>query len=44
MVNQEDILVAVQQWPAEWMKDVGTRPNIPVPPVTDVGIGPSQPQ
>ena len=26
------------------MKDVGTRTNTPIPPVTDVGIGPSQPQ
>ena len=44
MVNQENILVVVQQWPNEWMKDTGTRPNIPVRPVTDVGAGPSQPQ
>ena len=43
IVNQEDILAVVNQWPAEWMKDAGTRPNIPVPPVTDVGTGPSQP-
>ena len=42
MVNQEDILAVVQQWPTEWMKDAGTRPDIQVPPVTDVGAGPSQ--
>ena len=44
MVNQEGILAIVQQWLAEWMKDAGTRPDILVPPVTDVGAGPSQPQ
>ena len=44
VVNKEDILAVVQQWPAEWMKDAGTRPSIPVPPVTDVGAGPSQTQ
>ena len=43
-MNQEDILIVVKQWLAEWMKDVGTRPNIPVPPVTDVGVGPSHTQ
>ena len=26
------------------MKDAGTKPNIPVPPVTNVGAGPSQTQ
>ena len=26
------------------MKDVRTRPSIPIPPVTDVGVGPSQTQ
>ena len=41
-MNQDDILIVVKQWPAEWMKDMGTRPNIPVPPVTDMGAGPSQ--
>ena len=44
MLNQEDILAVVQQWPAEWMKDAGTRPNILVSPITDVGTGPSHPQ
>ena len=43
MVNQEDILAVVQQWLDEWMKDTGTRPDIPVPPITDVGVGASQP-
>ena len=43
-MTQEDILTVVQQWPAEWMKDAGTKPNIPVPPVTNVGAGRSQTQ
>ena len=43
VVTHEDILAVVQQWPAEWMKDAGTKPNTPVPPVTDVGTGPRQP-
>ena len=42
VVTREDILAVVQQWSAEWLKDTGTKPNIPVPPVTNVGIGPSQ--
>ena len=41
VVNKEDILVVFKQWPAEWLKDAGTKPNIPVPPVTNVGAGPS---
>ena len=44
VVTKEDILAVVQQWPAEWLKDVGTKPNIPVPPVTNVGTGPSHTQ
>ena len=44
VVTQEDILAVVQQWPIEWMKDAGTKPNIPVPLVTNVGAGPSQTQ
>ena len=44
MVIKEDILAVVQQWLAEWMKDAGTKPNIPFPPVTNVGAGPSQTQ
>ena len=42
VVTPEDILVVVKQWLAKWMKDAGTRPSIPVPPVTDMGVGPSQ--
>ena len=41
VVNEEDILAIVKQWSAKWMKDVGTHPSIPIPPVTDVGAGPS---
>ena len=41
MVTKEDILAVVQQWPTELLKDTGTKPNIPIPPVTNVGTGPS---
>ena len=41
VVTRKDILAVVQQWSAEWMKDTGTRPSIPVPPVKDIGAGPS---
>ena len=44
VVTKDDILVVIQQWPAEWLKDKGTKPNIPIPPVTNVGAGPSQTQ
>ena len=43
-MNEEDILAIVKQWPAEWLKDTGTKPNIPVPPVSNVGTGPSHMQ
>ena len=41
VVNKEDILAIFKQWPTEWLKDAGIKPNIPVPPVTNVGAGPS---
>ena len=41
VVTKEDILAVVQQWPTELLKDAGTKPNIPIPIVTNVGIGPS---
>ena len=44
VVTKEEILTVVQQWPDEWLKDTGTKPNIPVPQVTNVGVGPSQTQ
>ena len=44
VVTKEDILAIVQQWPTEWLKDVGTKPTIPVPSVTNVGAGPSHTQ
>ena len=44
VVTKEDILAVVQQWPAEWLEDAGTKPNIPVPPVTNIDAGPSQTQ
>ena len=44
VVTKEDILAVVQQWPAEWLKDAGKKPTIPVPPVTNLGAGPSQTQ
>ena len=44
VVTKEEILAVVQQWPAKGLKDAGRKPNIPVPPVTNVGAGPSQTQ
>ena len=44
VVTKADILAVVQQWPVEWLKDIGTKPTIPVPPVTNVGAGPSHTQ
>ena len=44
VVKEEDILAIFKICPAEWLKDIGTKPNIPVPPVTNVGVGPSQTQ
>ena len=44
VVNEEDILIVFQQWPAKWMKDARTKPNIPVPLVTNLGTGPSHTQ
>ena len=44
VVAKADILAVVQQWPAEWLKDAGTKPTIPVPSVTNVGAGPSHTQ
>ena len=44
VVTKDDILAVVRHWPAEWLKDAGTKPNIPVPPVTNEGAGPSQTQ
>ena len=41
VVTKDDIIVVIKQWPAEWLKDEGTKPNIPIPPVTNVGAGPS---
>ena len=41
VVTKDDILEIVQRWLAEWLKDAGTKPKIPVPPVTDVGAGSS---
>ena len=44
VVTKEDIIAVVQQWPAEWLKDVGKKPTILVPPVTNLGAGPSHTQ
>ena len=41
VVTKDDILAVIQQWPAEWMKDEGRKPSIPIPPDTNVGTGPS---
>ena len=43
-MTKDDILAIVQQWLVEWLKDAGTKPKIPVPPVTDMGTGPSHVQ
>ena len=42
VVTKDDILVVIQQWPTEWLKDEGANPNIPIPSITNVGGGPSQ--
>ena len=36
--------MVVQQWPVEWLKDIGKKPTIPVPPVTNLDVGPSHTQ
>ena len=41
VVTKDDILSVIQQWSAEWLKDAGTNPSIPIPSVTNVGAGPS---
>ena len=42
VVTKADILGIVQQWPANWLKDAGKKPTIPVPLVTHTGAGTSQ--
>ena len=44
IVTEADIKTVVQHWPTEWLKDVGKKPHIPVPIVTNVGAGPSNTQ
>ena len=44
VVTEGDIRSVVQNWPVEWLKDVGKQLPIPVPIVTNVGAGPSNPQ
>ena len=44
VVTKDDILAIVQQWPTEWLKDAGTKPKIPVPPIIDMSVGPSHTQ
>ena len=44
VVTDGDIRAVVQQWPVEWLKDVGKKPHIPFPIATNVGAGPSHPQ
>ena len=42
VVTKEDILGIVQKWLADWLKDAGKKPTIPVPPVTNMGAGTNQ--
>ena len=44
VVTEPDIRRIVQLWPAEWLKDLGKKPSIPVPPATNIGAGTSQAQ
>ena len=44
VVTEVDIQAVFQHWPVEWLKDVGKKPHIPVPIVTNVGVGPSNTQ
>ena len=44
VVTKADILGIVQQWSADWLKDAGKKPTIPVPLVTHTGAGTSQTQ
>ena len=44
VVTEPDIRRIVQLWPAEWLKDLGKKPSIPVPPVTNIGACTSQAQ
>ena len=44
VVTEGDIRAVVQHWPAEWLKDVGKKPHIPVPIVTNTGAGTSRQQ
>ena len=41
VVTEGDIRAVVQHWPADWLKDVGKKPHIPIPIVTNMGAGPS---
>ena len=44
VVTEGDIQEVVQHWTAEWLKDVGKKPHILVPIVTNMGAGPSHMQ
>ena len=44
VVTELDIRQIVQLWPVEWLKDLGKKPSIPVPPATNIGTGTSQAQ
>ena len=44
VVTEPDIRWIVQLWLAEWLKDLGKKPSIPVPPATNIGAGTSQAQ
>ena len=44
IVTEPDIRRIVQHWPAEWLKDLGKNPSIPVPPATNIDTSTSQAQ
>ena len=44
VVTKPDIRRIVQQWLAEWLKDLGKKPSILVPPATNIRASTSQAQ
>ena len=44
VVTEPDIRDIVQHWPADWLKDIGKKPSILVPPATNIGTGTSHAQ
>ena len=42
VVTEPDINGIVQQWPTDWLKDIGKKTSIPVPLATNIGEGTNQ--